>query len=457
MDTFLTTVPPGKGRALRPDRTTGPAVEALIAAVAEGRADLPGFWRTVEERGTPLVERIDATDQCAVTFLWRGGNELADVILFADKAADADSYECNRMERIPGTDVWHLTYRMRADWRSSYAIAPVPADPSAASPGPLEEMAAIRRRRSLARAEPADRPAIARWFDAMAHAVPDPRARERLDASWSVVSLPDAPPELWRDAGAGAPGTVEEHSFTSAILGNTRTVWIHEPARRPADGGPWPVLVLLDGEQWAGIPVFPLLDALIERGDIPPMVSILVSAVDFPTRTRELACHDPFVAFLDEELLPWASEGRRLTSDPEHTIIAGQSLGGLTALYAAHTAAHRFGRAISQSGSFWWPAPVGADGETERLTRLLAQADRLPGRVHLSVGVHEWRLLEPTRRLRDTLAQRGAAFDYVEYNGGHDRACWRAGLPDGIVALTGGGARSRTVPAGDGAARTRHA
>ena len=36
-------------------------------------------------------------------------------------------------------------------------------------------------------------------------------------------------------------------------------------------------------------------------------------------------------------------------------VVTGQSYGGLSALYAVLNWPERFGKAISQSGSFWWP------------------------------------------------------------------------------------------------------
>ena len=452
------TIPPRLKRTVRPERVATPGAD-------EAARDPRAFWRAVEDGGTPVVGEDDGTGHRPVTFLWRGGDELTDVILVANKIADADSYDHNRMERVPGTDVWHLTYRMRGDWRASYTVAPVPADGAPAPEGSLSAMTRLRRERALAVADPEDRPAVARWFDALAHAVPDPLARERLDATASVVSLPEAPPELWRPVGgraaagastgasagtgpsaderAPAEGEVTTAELVSDRLGNTRTVWVHRPALAPPDGRPWPVAVLLDGRDWHSLPLAPLLDGLIADGTLPPALTVMVDSLDPATRTRELACDDAFVDFLGHELLPWLGDRHGITGDPGRTLVAGQSLGGLTAVYAAHRAPHRFGRALSQSGSFWWPNVAVTGGESERMARLVAGADTVPGRIHLSAGLNEWALLDANRRLRDALSARGADLGrdpgYValtEYNGGHDRACWRAGLPEGLVFLT---------------------
>ncbi|WP_249352135.1 enterochelin esterase domain-containing protein [Nocardiopsis akebiae] len=86
----------------------------------------------------------------AVTFLWRRGDDLGDLLHAADKAADASSYDADRTERIPGTDVWHLTYRTRGDRRASCSVAPVPAHGEPPPPEEWPESVRVRRERAPA-------------------------------------------------------------------------------------------------------------------------------------------------------------------------------------------------------------------------------------------------------------------------------------------------------------------
>ncbi|SHL44353.1 enterochelin esterase [Pseudonocardia thermophila] len=415
------TVPPQRRRDRPPERLDPRAACPLLA-----EAGGPAFWQRIARVGTPLVDPIPGDDtHRAVTFLVRSA-DATEVLLFVNKLADATAYERSRMERLPGTDVWALTYRLGRDWRGSYTVAVLVPGAAPRVQRADAELIEMRRERATAVADPADRPSLHRWFTAMLHAGPDPLAREQLDETTSVASLPDAPPPAWpQPLPAGPAGVVHR-----GVLAG-REVWLHDPAGiDPAV--PLPVLVLLDGQHWAGLPA--ILDALFATGRVPPLRTIGVSSGDFVTRTRELSCDDAFVAWLAGDLLGWACEHARLTVDPARTIVAGQSLGGLTALYAAHTAPHRFGCALSQSGSFWWPNPAGG-ADAEWLTDVVPFGPRTHG-VHLEVGTDEWVLLGPTRRMRDALRARGDALTYREYNGGHDQACWRVGLADGLIALT---------------------
>jgi enterochelin esterase family protein len=207
-----------------------------------------------------------------------------------------------------------------------------------------------------------------------------------------------------------------------------RDVWVHTPAMPPPPEG-FAVLVLLDGEVWAERLDFGrTLDALAATGLTPPLLTAMVATGG--ERHTDYACSDTYTAFLTKELLPYIGQRFPITEAPEKTVIAGQSFGGLCAAYVAFSVPERFGAALVQSGSFWW----GPDGEdSEWLTHQLAGD---PGaRFHLQVGVQEWMLSGPVERFREALDKHSCSYTHTEYNGGHDYAVWRAGLPIGLVDL----------------------
>ncbi|MGB4779924.1 alpha/beta hydrolase-fold protein, partial [Microbacterium sp.] len=216
----------------------------------------------------------------------------------------------------------------------------------------------------------------------------------------------------------------------------------HVPA---VDPGPevWDVLVLLDGDRWAAGGTA-RLDGWAESGVLPPTATLLLGHGGLEERVADLTCNPRLIAEITAliDAAP-AALGAPVTRDADRTTITGQSLGGLTALYAQCLAPERFGASVCQSGSFWWPNPLGGE-PAEWLTRAIRDSDARLGRVHLEVGLAEWVVLEPTRRLRAELEDRCALLDYREFDGGHDPACWEASLPHALHRLT---RRSDPAPA----------
>ncbi|MEU6357085.1 enterochelin esterase [Streptomyces sp. NPDC047072] len=433
-----------RGRAAAdavPTRVVGPRVARLVAQLSEAdtaaeRAALTtAFWQEVEHSGTPLVEELEgAPGRRAVTFLWRGHRATRQVLLLANRVIDRDHLAGALLENIPGTDVWHLGLALRADHRGSYRMA---ADISAKQP-PADEWLLQRRLRSLS-----------------AHAAPDPLNDRTVPTRWqsvpsSVFALPEAPAEPWAGRGGDvSAGRVERYRVAATALGGTRDTWVYlPPGHERAAASSLPVAVVCDGDMWLGrMGLGRTLDALIADRALPPLVVLAPDAVDRDTRWRELGGRDPFVSFLADELLPWAAGRWPLTTDPARTVVAGQSLGGVTALYAGHRRPDRFGNVLAQSASLWWrpglPPPHGSGPPAPRaygipwLVGRYTSTPPRPVRVHLDVGLHEGSMVDQNRALHKALAGAGYRVTYDEYNGGHDYACWHGALADGLVRLLG--------------------
>lgn len=432
-----------------------------IAALAERPDHERDFWRAVEAEGTPLVEAVDGDPgHAAVTFLWRGTASTRAVLVLPNQVVDPDDLAGNLMARVPGTDVWHWTIRMRADWRATYALCVDDGD-DGGSPGEghaLSGGALSAGGRDL----PGARQAYLRRL--RRHPRRDPLNRAVFPSRWgaeplSVVALPAAPVALGgRRAHPGAgTGELSMHTLRSGQLRNWRRVWAYTPAGHEDLAG-LPVVVLLDGDVWQQLGIAGLLDELIRTRLLPPLVALLPDALDSDTRRRELACDERFVAFLTRELLPWAARRWSVTGDPSRTVVAGQGLGGLAAAYTALRRPERFGNVLAQSGAFWWPAArrEGARPE-EWLTGRVRALARRPVRFHLSAGLQEWGVPAAGRRLRDALSAKGYEVAHHEYNGGHDYLCWRDDLAHGLVTLLrgpfpgevpGGGPRGLVVGGG---------
>lgn len=445
-----------------PRPVTGPRMARLARQLEAARdaatrdALTEEFWAGAARTGTPLVEPLDGDPgHRAVTFLWRGHRATRRVLLMATGVGDRERPAESLLHHLPGTDIWYLGYRLRADHRGSYRLV---AD---ISPGPAPADPVMLQRRLVA---------------LMAHSVADPLNLSRLPVRWravesSVYALPEAPPQPWTGRRPGIRrGTLDRHTVTGHALGEEREIWTYLPPDAirgaPGDGGPddggpdhggrdsggpdgdgpghgtpghsipghsapghgtpdhggHPVLVLCDGDMWFGrLGLQDTLDALIADGALPPLVVLAPDAVDAATRRRDLGGREAYAAFLADELLPWARARWPLADDADRVAVSGQGLGGTTALYAGLTRPDRFGRVLVQSPSPGW-RPGGGDWTPG-------------GVVHLDIGLHDGvASAEHGEALVSVLRARGHRVTRTAYNGGRDHACWQGCLADALVA-----------------------
>jgi len=411
----------GPGRA-RAEDLASPRLNALRNEIATGGpAVLERFWRRLAAEGTPLVDPVEGEpNERLVTFVWRGGDETRNVLVVVSPSdlGSEEGIAGARLSRIPGTDVWFKSRRMRADARFGYAFSV--NDSLATKTSEAEEEA--------------------RW----AALKPDPlNPRQAPEPLVSLAELPAARKQPWIVPRPDVPkGRLAESSFRSDRLGNERIVRVYTPPGYDPKGKPYGLLVVLDGRTYTSdIPGSAVLDNLLAARRIPPLVAVFVANPSAEARVRELSCHPPFAEFLARELIPWVRRGYRITEDPARIAIAGSSLGGLAAACAAVRHPEVFGNVLSLSGSFYWRPP--GDTEPEWLARQLATGPKLPLRFYLEAGLMEdtpregTSLLAANRHLRTVLQARGSAVEYREFNGGHSILNWRGSFADGLLALCG--------------------
>jgi len=262
---------------------------------------------------------------------------------------------------------------------------------------------------------------------------PDPDVPEDQEMAVSLVELPGVPERRWSVVRDVPHGVVESELLASATLGNKRRVFMYRPPGYDAAQA-YPLVLCFDGQAYTDesyVPLPTVLDNLIADGAIPPVVAVLPASLDNETRLRELNQDEPFVAFLVDELLPWARERLSFTDDPSRTVVAGSSLGGLTAAFCGLRRPDLFGLVLSQSGSF-----------QRGLPEEFVAADRLPLRFALDVGRYETvpyeqyaALYHANLHMRDVLVAKGYDVSFLVYPGGHDYFWWRETIADGLIAL----------------------
>ncbi|MEU5716264.1 alpha/beta hydrolase-fold protein [Streptomyces sp. NPDC020403] len=245
----------------------------------------------------------------------------------------------------------------------------------------------------------------------------------------SIAATPDAPAQPhWPALGTGdvLPVPRVRVRWAGERLGGRRTVRVH-----PAGGG-GPVVLLLDGDDWLYLhPAMTAFDSAVACGDMPPVTLVFVPAGD---RAAEFGCEPVFWEAVRDELLPLVAESG-VPADPDRLVVAGQSLGGLSAMYAALEFPDLVSRVACQSPSFWWTPesrgladPLAGPVGGAVAARLRERPDLSGLRVAFDVGEHETRML-PHCELAEELAVRAGATVRVSRSPSeHDRAGWRHAL-----------------------------
>ncbi|MFT4286584.1 enterochelin esterase domain-containing protein [Nocardioides sp.] len=354
--------------------------------------DLDMFWEDIA-RTCPLIEQDG--EEMVVTFCWRDAEAEA-VLLFANRLTDETHLADTLLERLPGTDLWHASYRMGADWRASYSF--LVQRPDHPAPWLVDGHVAIRK--------------------ALDHGRPDPlnpvTCRNRAGVLQSVVEGPLAPPQPWlAERGGIARGTVVWHSGPGE-----RGVWLYDPPE-VAPATELPLLVVLDGEVWTGIQSLPTtLDNLLADG-VGPVRAVFLDSGGRDARWTDLSAAGGATTYVAEELVPWVRACRGVLPGPAAVTALGQSLGGLTALRLGLTRPDVVGNVASQSASLWQDP-------------LLSLVPAGPLRVHLAHGAQEWVLAPPHLALADHLREAGVDLEVSVHNGGHDYAWWRGAVPEAL-------------------------
>jgi enterochelin esterase-like enzyme len=385
---------------------------------AEGSRAITRLAKEMEGH-TPLVEPLadDKHGDVLITFIRRvPKNQWAEV-------GGGPAIPPMRLARFQETDLMYLTRRCPREARFCYAFKL--HEQVELEPGPTD-------------------------FE------PDPWNPHRLNfmggaMKESLIELPSAPKQDWVERKEGlSVGRVAERSIRSQALGEERKLAIYLPSTFGPTNGPYPCVVLLDGECYGHYkdPVIPtpvILDNLIAQKKLPPLLAVLVDSGG--TRDRDLAMSERFSEFLAKELMPWVHHEYGASTEPAKVIIAGSSLGGLCAAYTAFHHPEVFGNVLSQSGSFWY-APGTLDDtrgfgrETGALAHEIASSPRKPLRFWMEVGIFEaGEQLQNNRCVREVLLAKGYGLDYHEFAGGHDYACWRGSLAGGLRWLLYGAER----------------
>jgi enterochelin esterase-like enzyme len=365
-----------------------------------------------------------------VTFLWRGTSQTHNVFVNGSFKIGGRYPLDYIFHQIPGTDVWYLTVRLPTGARFTYGLSE--NDPLVFNGFQPERLATTQ----------VDPLSPHRWGCA-----PD---ATRYDCQ-SSAEIKGAVPQPWIVKSDVAAGTIEKQKIHSELLKNDHDLSIYLPAGYKASTAPYHLVVIFDESAYlTKVPTPVILDNLIAAAKIPPVVAVLIANPSQDTRTQELSPNPVFADFLATELLAWMRAHYNVTNDPAKTVVAGSSLGGLAATYAAYKHPEAFANVLCQSGSFWW-APdhsaaisEGVTTETGWMAKQFIASPKLPLKFYLDAGAFEFdsngtggSILETSRTMRDVLLAKGYEVHYQQFAGGHDYLSWRGTFADGLIDLIG--------------------
>jgi len=152
----------------------------------------------------------------------------------------------------------------------------------------------------------------------------------------------------------------DDNLYSRHLQRNVKLHILHTPP--PSDRLVYNLLILNDGQDFEKLRVKESMDSLYKSGKILPLVIIAVEAGD---RMKEYGVTDKpdylgrgnragfYDAFINDELYPYAKKNSGVRKF-QSVVIAGCSLGGLSAFDIAWNHPDKINKVGVFSGAFWW-------------------------------------------------------------------------------------------------------
>ena len=262
-------------------------------------------------------------------------------------------------------------------------------------------------------------------------------ARDPFGANSVVYGEGYAPPDWTVEDPEARKGTIEERHVDSPVFGDWRPIKIYRPARF-RETRRYPLLIVHDGFDYLGFAnMQAVLDNLIHRLEIPPLIAIMTQSSD---RMHEYAADPRHADFLVKDLVPQMEAMLPLVRQPAARALMGASFGAVASLATAWQHPGFFGRLLLQSGSFLFTEIGDHDRGPvwDPVVKFVNDFRKAPGRpsesVFVSCGVYE-SLIYYNRSLVPLLQETGMQVRFREANDGHNWENWRDRLREGLSYL----------------------
>lgn len=232
-------------------------------------------------------------------------------------------------------------------------------------------------------------------------------------------------------------GAIETIDIDGKAFGQTRSLDIYTPAGFTRDQS-WPCMIVHDGSDFVRYSDLQIvLDNLIHRGEIEPLVVALTTPTD---RLREYAGDPRQAQFLTDEVVPVLQRDFAVEDNYARQGLMGASFGAVASLHAAWLNPSSFGRLLLQSGSFV-ASPTGQTKRGPEFRPVVAFSQlfrtnprRVSEKIYVSCGQYE-SLARHNRELVLLLEAAGMEVLYTESRDGHNWENWRDRLREGLTFL----------------------
>lgn len=227
-------------------------------------------------------------------------------------------------------------------------------------------------------------------------------------------------------SGAYANGTLSDDlRISSNVLGYDLQYRVYLPEGYEASQN-LPVLFLVDGQVYLSRGRMPvILDGLIGKGIIDPLVAVFVDARDpnnlrSNRRNAQFLCNPDYLQFFVDELIPTIEERYSVADERSARTIMGLSFGATNAACFGIQGSAAFSGLAMQSP---------ANHPLPDLVPAYEKSPRLPLNIFLSTGKPDDNTLA-NRKFHRVLKDKGYDMQYVEVREGHNWKNWRPLLDD---------------------------
>ncbi|MBG6121604.1 alpha/beta hydrolase [Corynebacterium aquatimens] len=358
--------------------------------------DLRAFVAQISPGSYPFWD--NATNDVTFLHFVPGAEPDVGVHLWINRVTDKDRFAIGVMENIGG-GLFALTLNLPPTLRASYGFTEFAGPVPHSTPPPTQKATGI----------------VTGYF-----ALGGPRS------GMSIIAGPLAPtvPEL-----AGSSNITEQPAPAPFAH---KPVWLHLPEHPSA------LVVLFDGERW-----FRDVDLPAALAGGPEVAIIGIGNADRADRLSTLGCDEDFIHYICGDFLEWVyTRAPMLRGLPR--VIVGQSLGGISALFAHLVHPSAFDAVIAQSPSLWFepgknltPASLGTTTRDwiARYSDTVKPVTDVP--VYLSVGAQERTSVAHVAQLDLQWRARGWDTRLRITDGGHDYAWWYGDLLARLIELFG--------------------